>query len=403
MDTERRKTPRTKPEQLIYVEFAHKNGGMVRDFSEDGMGFRCVGPVQHGQKVQFSFSFHAELHLDGEAELIWTDAEGKAGGLRFLNLEGEGRTQIRDWIAGGGYSSIASEARAAAATMPRNTLEELRKELHGESTSAVVEEPAAVPEAIPDELPDECPEGASIGETSPYLPPLAIPEMNPPAPMTPAFEKKLSFSQQPLIQESQETKWMENVTLGWVFVSMLILTTLTASFVYHYEVGKSLIWLGEKIGGDEIKIPAPIVPPKEPRVPLEAAHSPATNADTDAAPPVKTIPENRQPPRQAASPVKIADDQVSTDDSGQREFQQAAQILRDGDHLNRLPEAVRLLWAAVGKGNSAAELALAGLYRRGEGVSQSCNQARVLLTAAAKKGNILAQDQLDDLDRTGCP
>jgi hypothetical protein len=294
--------------------------------------------------------------------------------------------------------------------MPRSTLEELRQELRqefrGKSARAVAEEPAVFPEAVPDELPDECPEETLNGATTTALPSLAILEMNPPAAVTLSFEKQPSFSREKLetlIPEPRGTKWIQNVTLGWVFVSMLILTALAASFFYHYEVGKSLIWLGEKIVGDEIHAPAPVVQPTEPRMPSEAANSPAAKADTGAALPEKTVPENREPPRQVASPPKIADDQVSTEDSGQREFQQASQILRDGTHLERLPEAVRLLWVAVAKGNSGAEVVLAGLYRRGDGVTQNCNQARVLLTAAAKKGNRSAQDQLEDLDRTGCP
>ena len=50
-------------------------------------------------------------------------------------------------------------------------------------------------------------------------------------------------------------------------------------------------------------------------------------------------------------------------------------------------EEVRALWAEVGQGNTTAEVTLAKLYLIGGGVTKNCDQARVLLRAAAKKGN----------------
>jgi TPR repeat protein len=49
-----------------------------------------------------------------------------------------------------------------------------------------------------------------------------------------------------------------------------------------------------------------------------------------------------------------------------------------------------------------AELTLAELYIRGEGVPKNCGQARVLLSAAAKKGNQTASEELAQLVRNGC-
>ena len=63
---------------------------------------------------------------------------------------------------------------------------------------------------------------------------------------------------------------------------------------------------------------------------------------------------------------------------------------------------MRLLWTAVEKGNSKAEVSLAELYRRGEGVTRNCDQTRILLTAAARKGNAEAQRRLDKFLRAGC-
>jgi hypothetical protein len=61
------------------------------------------------------------------------------------------------------------------------------------------------------------------------------------------------------------------------------------------------------------------------------------------------------------------------------------------------------LWSAVEGGNVQAALTLADLYLRGDGVPVNCDQARVLLLVASKRGNTQAGKELRELDRTGCP
>jgi hypothetical protein len=437
MDIERRKTPRKKQDQLIYVEFGHDNGGMLRDLSEGGMGFRAVGPVRQGQKVPFAFSFAAGKQLAGEAELSWTDAEGKSGGLRFLNAAEELRGTIRNWLGSAGYPAMSEEQRATAATMPRNTLEELRQELRGETSQAVAEDPvlearkrisAEAPASIFEALPVE----ARPEESATALPSVAVPEMNPRALVNTPFEKEIRVAQEPvgsLEQEMVGTKWRENVTLGRAVGAMLVLTVMAASLVYHHEVGKSLIWLGEKIAGDEKPAQSPM--PQQPALPTDSGTdgstsgptSGATNsaantettdekqtatpvspvAGTDKAQPGGTVPEVRQMSDHEANTDNASAAPPKSEDTGQNEFQQALQILGGKGQSDKLPEAVRLLWVAVGKGNSAAEVTLAELYRRGEGVPQSCDQTRVLLTAAARKGNGQAKTRLAEIEQTGCP
>ncbi len=65
-------------------------------------------------------------------------------------------------------------------------------------------------------------------------------------------------------------------------------------------------------------------------------------------------------------------------------------------------EAARLLWKAVRKQNAAAEVLLSDLYLRGDGVPQSCDQARLLLVAAAKRGAPHAAEELRNLESRGC-
>lgn len=88
--------------------------------------------------------------------------------------------------------------------------------------------------------------------------------------------------------------------------------------------------------------------------------------------------------------------------NGQEEFNMAREMLK-GDHRHRdLSRAVDLLWAGVRKGYVPAEVTLADLYRRGDGVTKNCDQAQVLLVAASKKGSPEARQILEQMAEAGC-
>ncbi len=65
-------------------------------------------------------------------------------------------------------------------------------------------------------------------------------------------------------------------------------------------------------------------------------------------------------------------------------------------------EAAKWLWKSIAKHNSAATVLLADLYLKGEGVSKNCDQARVLLDSAARKGYSPAGERLRNLQAFGC-
>jgi hypothetical protein len=88
--------------------------------------------------------------------------------------------------------------------------------------------------------------------------------------------------------------------------------------------------------------------------------------------------------------------------TGQEEFNSAREILRGNSRQRDLPRAVDLLWAGVRKGYVPAEVTLADLFRRGDGVEKNCDQARVLLVAASKKGSLDARQMLEHMAEQGC-
>ena len=89
-------------------------------------------------------------------------------------------------------------------------------------------------------------------------------------------------------------------------------------------------------------------------------------------------------------------------DTGESQLMLARQYLDGHAHPRNPMVASQLLWSAVEKGNSTAEMDLADLYLRGDGVARNCDQARVLLSVASGKGNPEAMQKLSELNRTGC-
>jgi len=89
--------------------------------------------------------------------------------------------------------------------------------------------------------------------------------------------------------------------------------------------------------------------------------------------------------------------------NGSQELLQARSLLGDaqaGAHDSG--EAAKWLWKSVGKKNIEATLLLSDLYLKGDGVPQSCDQARLLLDAAARKHSAAAAERLRNLQAFGC-
>jgi TPR repeat protein len=89
--------------------------------------------------------------------------------------------------------------------------------------------------------------------------------------------------------------------------------------------------------------------------------------------------------------------------NGAEELALAQRYLSGGTGLQRnSEEAAQWLWKSVAKHNAEAPLLLADLYLRGDGVSKNCDQARVLLDSAARKGISGAAERLRNLQAFGC-
>ena len=241
----------------------------------------------------------------------------------------------------------------------------------------------------------------------------------------------------PLMAEERHRKrgnWMERFTLTTAVGIMLILVLLASVYVYQREVGLAVIRVGQKIAGTDqqgdgntsaVDNPASTsVPAHQTQAKPGTIRQSGTTRPNPPSKPMNQEPKNASPAASSENMPQLSSTQANksalppvaplTDSTraatgapteqemGQTEFQQALQLLRGKNREADMPEAVRLLWDSVEKGNPGAELALAELFWHGQGVTKSCDQARILLSAAARKGDAEARTRLKQFEEEGC-
>lgn len=124
----------------------------------------------------------------------------------------------------------------------------------------------------------------------------------------------------------------------------------------------------------------------------------AANAETDDSASVTAV----KPAKKPVTPASKRESEDSLADNGSAELATAQNYL-NGTYGNRnTAQAASWLWKAVSKQNPTALVLLSDLYARGDGVSKNCDQARLLLVAAAKKGASDAGPKLSNFERNGC-
>jgi len=288
-------------------------------------------------------------------------------------------------------------------------LEELEREDHQSSqTPAAPADPVVKPEAHmvcrdcqQENIADQrfcgnC--GAPLADDPPFA---AL--ADPPAHMNPGIVEMPSLQPAPNREES-DLQWLRGrASSHWeesgahargrrLLGAGLGLVLLLAGF-------GGLYWVSH----DRTAAPLPaaaLQPPAETQPALQSPESPVQNIPAPTVPAQIPQPTRAQKPSRPQPPsVTLA---LSDTESGSQELRLARRSL-DGETRPRdSATAARLLWRAVGKQNTQAALLLSDLYVRGDGVPRNCDQARLLLVAAAKKGGTSAAQQLRNLDSSGC-
>jgi PilZ domain len=209
----------------------------------------------------------------------------------------------------------------------------------------------------------------------------------------------------------------ERFPLKGLFAFMTLLALVVGVYVFRSEVGAGLIWLGQAMGGGQEtqsqsagpqNNSAPVTRTGNAGEPVANTSQPATGGDAGKSEPAGADGKNNQAAKQnpnpssPVAPLSGMNVPAGGTESGQPEYMQAIAILRGKNADVDAPEALRLLWISVEKGNPNAEIELADMYWHGRGVIQNCDQTLILLTAAARKGNAEAQKLLLQFQKQGC-
>ena len=369
MQTERRCVQRKRPGGISYIEFDAGRGGVILDASEQGLGFRAADEVQQigPSRIRIWISPRPEERIEVAGTVVWTDSSSKTGGLRFIDAGAHSSDQIRTWLWQPSELEVSPQfqpfpwpARSA------ETLPEVRRETLYNAT--LLRLPVA-PRAKTD-VREARPNGLRPNLGLPALPPSDLPG------------------------QSEDSQASQRGIAHWVatgfLVGVLVWAVVMLFQMFRPEVGASLIQLGQKITeiGSQPRTSSPL--PSSPPVPAHPSPAvlPKEPSVNSALPPDSSTQVTSQSPNLAIPRTKEA-----LDRSPYRPSPNSAQ--------DRIEEITRL-WSAVASGNSSAEVDLARLYLKGAGVPRNCEQAKVLLAAAAKRGSVEARQQLNKLRVSGC-
>jgi hypothetical protein len=371
--TDRRQSPRTKLSEIAYIGMGPENGGLLLDVSDGGLSFHAVAPVLPADKIHFLLSLQGHGRIEGAGEVVWTNEMRTVCGLRFTSLSSGAREHLNSWTNPSRRPEAASEK---AVSPPSSTIPQMDKPPASDASPL---------EANPDPI-------------------FAIPPAD-----------KIYLSE----PTSRRMRWRR--LLFWIVLGLSGGVLLGGAYLYGLHVGESELKSATQSAADTksqaspptitpAPVPASSVPNEAPSVATETPSVPSQATAIASGPTVNAAnagnksmtPQQRTDAvgNRAAPPGQQAEQAI---EAGKSELAAAMSYL-NGDHGTRdSTKAVRLLWAAVGNGNSAAEVVLADLYVNGDGVPKNCEQGRVLLNAAAKSGDAQAKVKLDELKTKGCP
>jgi hypothetical protein len=213
----------------------------------------------------------------------------------------------------------------------------------------------------------------------------------------------------------------QNPVFYWTMSGILAAVLALSSFLYGVHVGKSEIRIVARSAPKPASQASPpkIVPAPVP-APSVAREAPPVPTGVSAIPKVSTPVPNgaivtaskatdtsgsavQRPGAEVHVPTVPNQRAVPALEAGKSELAAALTALNGDTGKRDSARAVRLLWAAVSKGNATAMVTLSDLYVTGDGIPKNCDQGRILLNAATVRGNAEAKVKLDELNANGCP
>ncbi len=364
--------------------------------------------------MPFSFTVNGNQKLQGTGKVEWTQDDGKVAGLQFTDVSPEFQNALMRWL-----EDLSAPARPSPEAHSEVHWTKQKRSPDNDQTLGVQSNKKGFDrdlssEPVPPTAIDNSKARAHGSSAASFIPSLIS---TGPSGSSAAAEN--SIPALPLLRDWEYPKGLGDREprrgLGGVAVVGILTCLLAAAMVlfgYHQDLGQSLISLGEKI--------SPSSGPPPPPTPAAESMKPATEAPATA----QTQTEQTQT---AVAPndnkVQASQDSGATSRRGSVPENSFSGPNADRKSSNSPPanedvtaarpwesrfqdsaDQARILWAAVQQGNTSAEVTLAKLYLiGGGGVKKNCDQARVLLRAAARKGNVEASDKLSQIIRHGCP
>jgi hypothetical protein len=377
MKPERRCTPRERPKEISYIQFESEGGGIVVNASEQGLAFHLAAALRQPGPIQLCVSPNPTQQIKLTADIAWMDKAKKSGGLRFTGITADARNQIRQWLTQTGESEDPDRNCEVPSCAPKE------KETGPCSPlSNATAEPLPPTSALTPTSDNAMSSRADAGMQ--VAPPRSISTTTlPPAPFS--QEKQISVSRPRLVRRA--------ATAFLIFVFALFPIVFVQDF--RLEIGNSLIRIGEKLKGDSNShADAPS------SIPVQSSCPSAGNTPSVPNPIPETSPkETVNQPEPAPAPTQGTGNST---DSLLGDTRNTRQRLGNTHAKRGRSTLARQLWSAVGAGDTSAEVTLAQLYVKGEGVPKNCEQARILLKAASRSGNLQAQEQLRKLNANAC-
>jgi PilZ domain len=395
-----RQSPRKVIDRVLSIQMEPDIQAIVQNISDEGLCFHALTPVTQSGTIRFSFAENGR-RTEAIGELVWIDPTKKTGGLRFTSMSLATRERIRNWLDQA--AAVPSMGAASEPAPPRNKISP-PSDVHSPQPDA------APPRYVP---------------PSAYVPPPGTPLIQP---TMPGFALLEGESQPvPYTWEQEMARQESGPKFFRGFVTGALGTAILAGILFYVygDPAALLAQLRAMTGAtaatrtttDTLPSTATVPPAPAAIPPASAAQGlpPSSSIGTPATPvplpeaagnpqanstanPARTEPlpaESHSANALPSTPPKVAD-------AGDAEFALAERYLREKSGPGSSAAAANSLWAAVKKGNVSAEIALADLYARGDGVTKNCDQARVLLRAAAEKGSTIASQQLAQVVRSGC-
>jgi hypothetical protein len=379
MEPNKRRFVRKRTDQLLYAEFGPDNGSILLNLSQEGCSFQSMAPVRE-QQLRFWVSVGDGRKLEGDGLMVWSDTAKKTGGLRFLSPSKELQEQIRDWLdetlvtANGKIDPDALESQA------KRRRKKLREEARAAAELAWKEGALKAGEMKPAGQSEIGAAKAGVAES-------ATTSMS----SRDRAADDLTFQ----ANESPTGPWRG---VGGIVLSAILLMTLIG---YRRELGHLVMSFGSSIAGEEQKSGAEA--PAEARPLPENVSSSVASEVSSPAKPVAMSDERDATKESGAEVVPTSNEQVTNEQVTRAADVSNGAVKRSSTQQAGTADDAPSLWTSVENGDTRAEVALASKYIRGEGVPQSCAQARVLLEAAVKRGSTEAKQKLDELPQAGCP